>query len=193
MVHDFKKSIIVGQEGEEIIKNYLRNNPKVKGFDDVSNVERYQNRDIDLIVDFMDGTAVVVEVKTDTYTSGNIFYETMSNMECGVVGCMVKSKADYLFYYFTETRELYIMDFEKYRAWFRANKYRFSRKLLKNIDKKRTGTYTSEGYTIPKKFLEADFKGYKKVILWRYKKWFYIYTLLRIEVECIFHFWKEML
>jgi len=165
MVHDFKKSIIVGQEGEEIIKNYLRNNPKVESFEDVSNIERYQNRDIDLIVQFKNNTAVAVEVKTDTYTSGNIFYETMSNMEHGVVGCMVKSKADYLFYYFTKTRELYILDFEKYRTWFRANRYRFTRKLLKNVDKARTGTYTSEGYTIPKKFLEEDFKGYKKIIL----------------------------
>lgn len=165
MIHDFKKSIIVGQEGEEIIKNYLRNNPKVKGFDDVSSVEYYQNRDIDLIVDFVDGRAFAVEVKTDTYTSGNIFYETMSNMECGVKGCMVRSKANFLFYYFTETRELYIMNFDKYRDWFYANKYRFSRKLLKNIDKKRTGTYTSEGYTIPKKFLEENFTAYKKVIL----------------------------
>ena len=165
MVHEFNKSIVVGQAGEEIIKEYLRKNPKVKGFDDVSNIQRFQNRDIDLIVDFLDGTAVAVEVKTDTYTSGNIFYETMSNMECGVVGCMVKSKANFLFYYFTETKELYIMNFDKYRAWFRKNKHLFTRKLLKNKNKAGTGTYTSEGYTIPKKFLEENFTAYKKVIL----------------------------
>lgn len=164
-IHEFNKSIKIGEYGEELIKEYLKNNYRVKSFEDVSHIERYQNRDIDLIVNFIDGTACAVEIKTDTYTSGNIFYETMSNIEHNVAGCMVISKADYLFYYFTETRELYILDFDKYRMWFKENKHNFCRKLLKNKNKAGTGTYTSEGYTIPKIFLENNFRWYKKIIL----------------------------
>ena len=163
-VHDFKKSIVVGDYGEKIIKEYLQSNPRIVEVEDVSNIPRYQNRDIDLIVQFDDGRAAAIEIKTDTYTSGNIFFETMSNVEHNVVGCMYKTKADYLFYYFTETRELYILNMDKYRAWFEANKSHFKRKQFKNVNRQRNGTYTSVGYTIPKVFLEENFR-HKKVIL----------------------------
>ena len=51
-VHDFKKSIVVGDYGEKIIKEYLQSNPRIVEVEDVSNIPRYQNRDIDLIVQF---------------------------------------------------------------------------------------------------------------------------------------------
>lgn len=106
-----------------------------------------------------------IEIKTDRYTSGNIFYETMSNKEYDVAGCMIKSKADFLFYYFTVTHELYIMKFNQYREWFNENIDNFNKKELKNIDRKRINTYTSVGYLIPKAYLETNFKGYKKEII----------------------------
>lgn len=163
--HDFRESIKVGQKGEELIKNYLRQNTKIQDIQDVSNNPTYQKDDIDLVVTFTNGKTGTIEVKTDRYTSGNIFYETVSNKEYGVPGCMVKSKADFLFYYFTETRELYIMDFAKYKNWFDNNIHNFRKKELKNIDRKRTSTYTSIGYTIPKSYLEENFTSYRKEII----------------------------
>ncbi len=163
--HDFRQSIEVGKQGEILIMEYLENNENVLNVEDVSDNPTYQDSDIDFIVQFANGKTGTIEIKTDRYTSGNIFYETISNKEHGVPGCMVKSKADFLFYYFTETRELYIINFNQYRKWFDENINRFNRKELKNIDRKRTGTYTSVGYTIPKIYLEANFKGYKKEII----------------------------
>ena len=164
-VHNFKESILVGNNGEEIVKSYISNLDNVESIEDVSEVKTYQNKDIDLIVKFVNGSTATVEIKTDTYTSGNIFFETVSNFEFNIPGCMYKTEADYLFYYFTKTKELYIISMKDYRAWFESNKGRFTEKKLKNVNRKNNGTYTSIGYTIPKIFLERNFKNYKKVVL----------------------------
>ena len=163
--HDFAQSIIVGAKGEEIIKKYLASSKDVKDIKDVSSIRTYQLQDIDLLITLQDDSSVSAEIKTDTYTSGNIFFETMSNLEHNVAGCMYKTKADYLFYYFTQTKELYIMNMEAYRNWFEENKANFNCKKLKNRNRKNDGTYTSVGYTIPKVFLEANFREHQKIII----------------------------
>lgn len=163
--HKFGNSLKIGDEGEKIVQEFLQNNPKVANIEDVSGVDEYRDRDIDLVVKFIDGKEATVEIKTDTYTSGNIFFETVSNLEYSVPGCMYKTQADYLFYYFTKTKELYILQMGKYREWFEANKSHFTEKKLKNINRKEDGTYTSIGYTIPKVYLETYFKNHKKVVI----------------------------
>ena len=58
-----------------------------------------------------------------------------------------------------------MINFRKYREWFHQNISLFSKKEFYNIDRSRTGKYTSVGYTIPKSFLENNFSYYKKEIL----------------------------
>ena len=86
--HDFKKSIKVGEYGENLILDFLSNLDNVDFVEDVTGYPAYQNTDIDFLVHFKSGTVSSIEIKTDTYTSGNIFYETISNLEYGVAGCM---------------------------------------------------------------------------------------------------------
>lgn len=162
-IHDFNYSINIGNIGEEIILLYLQSNENILSVEEVQSNKYYQQQDIDYVVHFKNGTVKTVELKTDTYISGNIFFETMSAVETNSIGCMYKSKADYLFYYFINTKELYIFDFDKYREWFKQNKSHFYLKRLKNKGKY-CGTYTSEGYTIPKTYLENNFNWYKKII-----------------------------
>jgi hypothetical protein len=113
IVHDFQKSIIVGQQGESIIEKYFQNNPNVLSYINVSDREEYMVQDIDFIVKLKNNKKTTVELKTDTYNSGNIFFETVSNLEANTSGCMYVTKAKYLFYYFTKTNELYIIDMPK--------------------------------------------------------------------------------
>lgn len=162
--HDFNKSIIVGNAGERTVINFLKNRENVKSIREVQELKVFRDKDIDLIVELKDNRNYSVEIKTDTYNSGNIFYETMSSVETESLGCMEKTEADYLFYYFVYTKELYILDMKKYRNWFYVNKSNFQLKILKN---KRfdASTYTSMGYTIPKKYLENNFKNYKKLMI----------------------------
>lgn len=53
--------------------------------------------------------------ETDKYS--NFFLEMFSNMEFGTPGWMLTSHADYLFYFFLETGELYVMKLANLRKW----------------------------------------------------------------------------
>ena len=55
------------------------------------------------------GNVITVEAKADKVISSNIFFETISNKEKNTLGCMLKTEADYIFYYFIAFKELYIL------------------------------------------------------------------------------------
>lgn len=166
IVHNFNKSINVGDYGEQIIKSYFKTNPNVANVTDVSQDKKYQDADIDFLVELKNGENISVELKTDTYDTGNIFYEAISNKEYNVLGCMIKSKAKCLFYYFIKTKELYIIDFKAYKKWVNKNNARFAKKTIKNINRRGNGITHSVGLLIPKKTFEKEMVGYfnKKIV-----------------------------
>lgn len=93
----FAKDLIVGQCGEDKVYNFLRHKKNVKQIMDVTQAKKYQNDDIDLLVQTNDDEVYSVEIKRDTMAdkTGNIPYETKSNSN---VGCLERSKADYIFW-----------------------------------------------------------------------------------------------
>lgn len=164
-IYNFSNSINTGKRGEELIKNWLNENPKISRVEDVTEVKRFQNKDIDLIAYDLNGNPMTIEVKNDQYTSGNFFFETMSSIEAGTLGCMYKTEADYIFYLFEVTGELYILDRLKFIKWFETNKNKFIEKEVKNYRRNGKDTYTTQGYIFKKSFLEKDFKAHIKVLL----------------------------
>lgn len=166
IVHDFNKSINTGDYGEQIIKSYFKTNPNIVDVIDVSKDKKYQDKDIDFIVKLKSGEDITIELKTDTYDTGNIFYEAISNKEYNVLGCMIKSKAKCLFYYFIKTKELYIIDFKAYKKWVNENNKRFKKKEIKNINRYRNMITHSVGLLIPKKVFEREMVGHfnKKIV-----------------------------
>lgn len=164
-IHDMNSSLIVGEKGENIIYNYLKQHKKISNIRDVRNLYEYRKKDIDYIIDIGDMKDVGIEIKTDTYNSPNIFYETFSCIETNSIGCLRKTKATYIFYYFLKTGELYILHTEAFNKWFDRNINNFTKKQLKNKRYNGVDLYTSEGYTIPKVFLENNFKMYQKQYL----------------------------
>lgn len=165
-IHNFKKSINIGNYGEQIIKSYFETNSNIVNVTDVSKDKKYQDKDIDFIVELKNGENISIELKTDTYDTGNIFYEAISNKEHNVLGCMIKSKAKCLFYYFIKTKELYVIDFKAYKKWVNENNERFAKKRIKNINKRGNDITHSIGLLIPKKIFEKEMIGYfnKKII-----------------------------
>lgn len=158
-VYDFKESIKYGKAGEDTVINFLLNSNTVKRIEDVRNHVRYQADDIDIIVvDKSTSSKHSCEIKTDSYTSGNLFYETSSCLETGSLGCMEKTKAEYILYYFENYGELYILMTEEFRKFFDTYRDRFKRVTVKN-KRKNGGTYTTEGYLIPKQFINNHFTG----------------------------------
>ena len=84
------------------------------------------------------GKVITVEAKADKVPSSNIFFETISNKEKNTLGCMLKTEADYVFYYFLAYKEFY--------------------NRATNAETGLTYLYTTGGYIIPKKYIiEKDF------------------------------------
>lgn len=163
-IYKFKNSIELGKQGEDVIINYSTKQTDIIEIKDVRENKIYQNADIDIIIKTMFDN-YSVEIKTDSYDTGNIYYETMSSLENNSIGCMEKTEADYIYYYFINTNELYILDREKYVKWFHDNAFQFKKSQV--LNKTKNGIYTSEGYLIKKSFLEKKFKNFRKEILYK--------------------------
>lgn len=123
----------VGLIGESVTMHYLdyyceTHKDRNAGFSDVREDKKYQEDDIDFVVYRKDGSSFTVEAKADTYKTGNVFLETAVNsfaigeddklLRFGKYqkaiakhskGWLYK-EADYIFYYFTETRQIYVFE-----------------------------------------------------------------------------------
>lgn len=157
-IYIFKDSLYLGKEGEKIIYKYFKETNKYKQIIDVSNNKNFQEKDIDFILIDKYNQEIYIEVKTDYYDTGNIFFEIISSIETLSIGCMFKTDAHFLCYYFIKTKELYIFNVKEYIKFIMENIDRFKLKKVKNK------TYTSLGCLIPKTFIENNFNKYKKVI-----------------------------
>ena len=176
-IYEFKNSLNIGKNGEETIKNYLYSLENVLRVESVQDDKKYQNDDIDFIVYMKNNKKFTVEVKSDTYTSGNLYYETKSCIEFNTLGCLEKTKADFIFYYFINFDTLYIFKTNKFRDWVREEiKSYYSNpslsklkksSVINRLSKNNNKTYTSEGFTIPLKHIENNLlnkKVYKKYV-----------------------------
>ena len=113
-LYDFKSSLQTGKIGEELVLNWIINNEKIKEFQDVREVDLYRKKDIDFIVTMWDSKEYTIEVKTDKWRTPNIYFETISSIENNTPGCMYKTEADYIFYYFLAYKELYMLKRKDY-------------------------------------------------------------------------------
>lgn len=136
----------------------MNNHPNIDKVFDVRDDRNYQEIDVDYVIELKNHQRKTVEVKTDSYKSGNIFYESSSASEVCSEGCMNKTQADYLFYYFINMDELYIIHMASYKNFvLYFEDYLITqgcRKELKNYGKNSKKTYTSVGYAIPLSFLK---------------------------------------
>lgn len=123
----------VGLIGESVTMHYLdyyceTHKDRIAGFSDVRDDKKYQEDDIDFVVYRKYGSSFTVEAKADTYKTGNVFLETAVNsfaigeddklLRFGKYqkaiakhskGWLYK-EADYIFYYFIETRQIYVFE-----------------------------------------------------------------------------------
>ena len=164
MIYQFHERNDYAQSHMKTIESYLYALPSTLNVINVENDKKYQILDIDLLWEGVNKSNVYItksiEVKIDSYSkSGNIFFETISNDNKNTKGCMLVSKADYLFYFFPDTRILYSFKLKDFKNWTLSNKHRFKIKKCKNP------TYNSWGYLIPRNILENEFNSMKKIIL----------------------------
>ena len=152
--------------GLAISLEFLQSNPNVFEVINVENDRYYQGKDIDLLAKMKIRESkgwVGIEVKCDSYKSGNLYFETISNMNKNTPGCLLYSEAHFLFYYFEKLEELYILPMQSFRQWFIQNKSSFDKKNTCTKDTKGKILYKSEGYTIPLDIIKKDFKRVKVI------------------------------
>lgn len=159
--YDFHEQNAFADKGVHHVTQILHMIPDVIGVLSVEKTKAFQDKDIDLIVVRADNEANVltstIEVKTDSTKSRNIFIETMSNLEQGTEGCFMVSQADYWYYYFIQTGDLYVLPLEKTRQWFLDNISRF--KVKRTTTPIGISHYTSEGYIVPKHMFPREVDG----------------------------------
>lgn len=170
-VHNFHKSIKTGSIGETIMEYFIQKNFAVESIVSVAGIPMYQQDDIDFVVTFKDGKKLTLEVKTDTYDV-NFFYELISNDIYNTPGCLVKTKADIVVYYFINLEIVYFIDRRHFQKWFKQHEFDtvvdeygltepiMKAKRLQNIDRSGFGTYNSKGKVFSRVFFEENFDGW---------------------------------
>ena len=115
----FHKDNIVGQNGENIIYDYLWKHKSTLKIVDVTKDEWFQQFDIDFLQIDIQGNINKIEVKTDRMAdkTGNMVYEVWSDKRFYSKGCFEKTEADYIFYYLINTNILYIFNTQELREW----------------------------------------------------------------------------
>lgn len=156
--YEMKETLKVAEKASREIEDYLRSFKETIDVINVENDKRFQTMDVDLLwVYLYNGSLETkkIEVKGDRYPhTGNFFLETHSNREKGTPGCFMYTEADYLYYYFPDTKEVNIMPVKKSREWFIENINRFTEKPLRT--KVGDGYYTSAGRLVPKEVMRKE-------------------------------------
>lgn len=150
IIHEFKKSLAYGKAGEEAVYAFLKEQTRIVHIWDVRENPLYQKKDIDFIIETNKGIRQFLEIKTDSYTSGNLYYEVLSSEHSK--GCMFKTEASHLYYYYPNLKKLYIFEMDKFRRFMNENLDWFTYKgYKKSVKNKGYGAsiYTSVGYAIP--------------------------------------------
>ena len=159
--HIFKNSLEIGLRGKKIVRDFLTEYSNIDSIEDVHN---NKSRYVDFKVNFNNNKSYSIVVRTDTYNTGNMFYETFSCVENKTPGWLYLTSSDYLFYYYFQSKELYILNIKALKVWFNENKGDFREKTFRNIGMNNK-IYSSKGCLIPKGFLEDNFKFYKKYFI----------------------------
>lgn len=137
----FSERVRIGSIGERLCESYyLSRDFQVR---DVTKDKTYQEIDTDFIISKDNYDRLnLLEVKTQTVNSDNLFFQSLRNFEENKAGYLIRSKAEILFYYDRPGREIYIFNFMKLKYILKHGDF--------NKVKPPRGKYHSEGYLIPK-------------------------------------------
>lgn len=149
-VYLFAKQVKETDIGTEVVIGFLQKKYPHDIFINVEDDKEYQKIDVDYLWRTHKGKEFLLEIKVDSYLTSNLFYEKFSCYELKTQGCMEKTKANFIAYYYSAKDILYILNPEKLRKY--VNKYEkwLTPKFIPN------STYHAMGYTIPLKELGSD-------------------------------------
>lgn len=151
-ISTFKDSCKTGAQAVALVTSWLLSTPAVSSITNVENNRLFQNQDVDIITVSREGITHKLEVKGDSYDSGNLFFETISNTSKNTSGCFLYTEADWLCYVTLPTKTLYVIPVKKTRAWFLKNINSF--KEVKTFTAVGNSKYQTVGRLVPIKELQ---------------------------------------
>ena len=105
----FEESLKEGESGEHVVWNMLQNQPNIRSIVDVRKDKKFQEQDIDFLVENMNRQFTTIEVKTDfkAHETGNLVYELSTSRN---IGCFEKTQAEYIMYYIPAEKVVHMID-----------------------------------------------------------------------------------
>lgn len=152
--YNFNTSNKIGTDGVNEILKFLEKEKSILGVISVEENKSYQPKGIDFIAITNKEKLRKIEIKTDTYDTGNYFIETISNSNKNTKGCLLTTESDFIFYYFIKKKELNIINTKEFQNWFEVNQDRFSSK--KCYTSAGSGNYSTIGKLVPIKVLNEE-------------------------------------
>ncbi|MEH2070188.1 MAG: hypothetical protein V7K47_18860 [Nostoc sp.] len=153
-------AVQVANQAATDIEVWLWGKSETISLNNVENDPNYQYRDIDLIWTTQTDK-ILIEIKGDRWNkTRNLFFETHSNLEKGTPGCFMYTEADWLFYYFVNTRQLYKLPRPKTREWFQIAMKRF-RERATTTTPVGSSYYTTVGRLVPITTVMMEVPGIK--------------------------------
>jgi hypothetical protein len=120
---------------------------------DLQNNKDFYKKDIDLKLTDDDNNEIFVEVKTDFYKrKQNVCVETISNCTTNKPGWIHYTQADYIMFYLSLFRELYVIKTDELKDLITNNEY--PKKYTETTDKNKNITYFGEIVLVPLDDLE---------------------------------------
>lgn len=123
-----EKSFDIGFAGCAAVEAILRKGLGNRNVENVEEVLRYQNEDVDLLAHAL-GSQLKVEVKTETvHKYKNLVYEWTSNKTKGTPGWLRYTTADILVSVMWPTGDVFVQEFQAVKNWLETTKRNIPRK-----------------------------------------------------------------
>ena len=146
--YNFNQCYEVSKAAISKVTRWLMEQKTIISVINVEDDKRFQELDVDLLAIMDDSTCKLIEVKTDRYDTGNFFLELISNVEKDSRGCILQTKSDYVFYYFTKIHKLYILSTYYLQKWLIDNHTHYNKKTVKTF-LSNGGSYHTIGICVP--------------------------------------------
>ena len=187
IAQDWDKSVAIGDEAVAIIKDFLFSEAAAKYWIAIESIESVENHrasrrlGFDLLCKIKNAIKPMtrIEAKGDTYHyTGNLFFETKSNIEFDTPGCFVNSAADWFLYCFVEVKLIYVLPLAEVKDWFESNLDSFKEKTPRTSRKSDYGTsrWATLGRLVPRDRLE---KEVPMVMKFQFKKGEWVWDMPR--------------
>lgn len=156
----FEGSKSIGKIGEQAVREFIESKWKGMTYKDMSEVEGYQYKEVDAVLEFESGrNSVAIEIKTDTWSNmPNLAIETIANEEIGRPGWIWTTEADWIVYLFVNGLDsgednLWFIDVEHIRTLIRSNPNLKGYQAPVELQVFREGNKTTKGVRLPRKMV----------------------------------------